>query len=106
MFTSVTEIMVGPGATTSGFTYPSYHVGPRELYDGTSSSPCETVPFVSTAPTVLADGALPAEVPPAYPISPVSGLTPTLPAETTTTMPDWTACSTACTSGSFAAAVR
>src|SRR6266576_6547957 len=64
------------------------------------------VPDVLTAPTVIADGALPGEVIPAYPTNPLSGLTPTLPAETTTMRPARTAFSTACTSGSSAAGAR
>jgi hypothetical protein len=59
------DTMRRPGATTSGFAYPSYHVGPRELKGATSSSDRVTVFFVSTAPTEIADGALPGEVMPA-----------------------------------------
>src|SRR5258705_396392 len=59
--------MLLPGATTSGFTKPSCHVGPRELYADTSSSAGVTVPFVLPATTVIADGALPGEVTPAQP---------------------------------------
>jgi hypothetical protein len=47
-----------PGATTSGLAYASYQVGPRELNGATTSSERVTVFFVSTAPTVMADGAL------------------------------------------------
>ncbi len=34
-----------PGATKSGFTRPSYHVGPLELYAATRSSLRVTVPL-------------------------------------------------------------
>ena len=67
------------------------------------SSACVTVPCVLTQPTVMAEGALPGEVTPAYPTWPVSGFVPMLPAETTTMRPARTALSTACTSGSSAA---
>ncbi len=59
-----------PGATTSGLTRPSYHVGPRELYRDSRSSPRSAVPSWSNAPTVMAEGALPGDVMPAYPTSP------------------------------------
>src|SRR5687768_5239396 len=90
----------------SGLTKPSYHVGPRELKGDTSSSARELVDLCRSDPTVRADGALPGELMPAYPISPVTGFSPLLPAETTTTMPAATARSTACTSGSVAADSR
>ena len=61
------------------------------------------VPAMSNAPTVMAEGALPGELMPAYPTTCVVGSPPLLPADTTTTMPARTACSTACTSGSLAA---
>ena len=51
-----------PGATTSGFAAASYQVGPRELYDATRSSRGDAVFIVSSAPTVIADGALPGDV--------------------------------------------
>src|SRR5271154_1573253 len=95
-----------PGATTSGFGNALYHVGPRELYDAIASSLRVTVLFVSTAPTVTADGALPGERMPAYPGRPVTTFFPTLPAATTTTMPARTAASTPCTSGSLPAGSR
>src|SRR5690242_5203323 len=53
-----------PGATTSGFANPSYHVGPRELYGATTSSSRTIVLKVDAAPTVMADGALPGDVTP------------------------------------------
>src|SRR6185295_16867922 len=97
------ETSLEPGATMSGFCNPSYHVGPRELYHATVSSAREIVCSVSTAPTVIADGAFPGEVMPAYAGSRVSVSPPKLPAEATTTMPAAEARSTACTSGSVAA---
>src|SRR5688572_14061189 len=95
-----------PGARTSGLTKPSYHVGPRELNGDTSSSKRELEPLLRSEPTVRADGALPGELIPAYPISPVTGFSPLLPADTTTTMPAATARSTAWTRGSVAAGSR
>src|SRR5689334_23251160 len=92
-----------PGATRSGFWKPSYQVGPRDEYHGMLSSLRVAVPFMSSDPTVMADGALPGEFIPAYPTSCVVGSPPLFPADTTTTMPAATACSTACTSGSLAA---
>ena len=65
-----------PGARTSGFTRPSYHVGPRELKSETVSSDRFSVLCMSIAPAVSAEGALPGDVMPAYPISPVSGFFP------------------------------
>src|SRR3990170_2716423 len=53
-----------PGATTSGLIAKSKRVGPRELYGAIASSQRSTVPFVSTAPTVMAAGELPGEVMP------------------------------------------
>jgi len=53
--------------------------------------------------TVIADGALPGELMPAKPTSPVCGLVPRFPADATTTIPARTAASTACTRGSVAA---
>ena len=54
-----------PGATTSGFTKPSNHVGPRDEKSGITSSVRVVVCRVSIAPTVIADGALPGDVRPA-----------------------------------------
>src|SRR5262244_1016686 len=54
-----------PGATMSGLTNPSYHVGPRELYSATTSSVRVVVSNVRVAPTVMADGAFPGELMPA-----------------------------------------
>jgi hypothetical protein len=51
----------------------------------------------------MADGALPGDVIPPYPIWPVLGFCPKLPAEVTTTMPACVAFCTASTSGSVAA---
>src|ERR1051326_5433295 len=65
-----------PGATRSGFGSASYHVGPAALYGVSRSSPRSSVFAVSNAPTVIADGALPGQVMPAYPACPVSGFTP------------------------------
>src|SRR5258705_13710834 len=76
-----------PGATTSGFAKPSYQVGPDELYGAIRSSLLIAVSKVLLAPTVIASGALPGEVMPAYPSSPVSGLRPMFPAATTTISP-------------------
>src|SRR5262249_5872652 len=76
--TAAVETSWWPGATRSGFTSPSYHVGPRELYGATMSSPRVAVPRVSSAPTVIADGALPGLRIPAYPGSPVKMFLPTL----------------------------
>ena len=90
-----TAVRACPGATTSGFAWPSYQVGPRELYAAMLSSLRLLVPFVSRAPTVMADGALPGEAMPAEPTSPVVGFFPKLPAETTTMMPARAAASTA-----------
>src|SRR5688500_14955826 len=87
----------------SGFAYPSYHDGPRELYAATRSSSRLTVPKVRTEATEIADGALPGDAVPAYPTAPVVGFLPKLPVDTTTMMPARDACSTACTSGSVAA---
>jgi hypothetical protein len=53
---------------------------------------------------VIAEGALPGDEIPAYPISPVERFSPSFPAATTTTMPAATARSTARTSGSVEAA--
>src|SRR4026209_530034 len=53
-----------PGATTSGLASASYHVGPRELYGATTSSWRVTVFCVITAPTVMAECALPGDVMP------------------------------------------
>jgi hypothetical protein len=92
-----------PGAMTSGLMRPSYHVGPRELNFATSSSSRLALALWRAAPIVSADGALPGDVTPAKPTSPVSGFMPMLPADTTTTMPARTARSTACTIGSVAA---
>src|SRR3954463_12973076 len=108
MFLSVlplaaTDRRLSPGATTTGLAKPSYHEGPRELYGATRSSPRATVSNVFTAPTVMADGALPGDATPAYPGSPVLWFTPKFPDDTTTTSPARTACSTAWTSGSVAA---
>ena len=61
-----------PGATTSGFANASYHVGPRELNGATRSSSRVSLLFVLLAPAVMADGALPGDVSPAYPGAPVS----------------------------------
>ena len=60
-----------PGATTSGFTPKSYFVGPRELYGASLSSDVSTVPFVSIAPTVIANGELPGDVTPPRIVAPV-----------------------------------
>ena len=49
----------------SGFARPSNQDGPRELYGATVSSIRVAVPFVSSAPTVMADGALPGDAMPA-----------------------------------------
>ena len=87
----------------SGLAKASYHVGPRELNVATSSSDLTAVPCVNRAPTVMADGALPGEVTPAYPGSPVTGLIPQFPAAATTTSPARVACSIAWTRGSDAA---
>ncbi len=92
-----------PGASTSGFAYPSNQLGPRELYGATVSSACVAVLFRFTVPTVMADGALPGDEMPPKPTRPVVGLMPLLPADTTTTIPARTADSTASTSGSLAA---
>ena len=54
-----------PGATTSGLAAPSNQVGPRELYNAIRSSRRDAVFLVSTAPTVIAEGALPGDVMPA-----------------------------------------
>src|SRR5690242_17127431 len=68
------ETIPCPGASRSGFAKPSYHVGPRELYGATLSSARETVSAPRSAPTVIADGALPGEVMPAYPVAPATRL--------------------------------
>src|SRR5437762_1697532 len=60
-----------PGATRSGLAYPLYQAGPRELYGGTWSSARPAVSRVFAAPTVIAEGAFPGEVMPAYPTRPV-----------------------------------
>ena len=57
----ISETSLWPGAMMSGFANASYHVGPRELYEGMVSSDRASVCFVSSAPTVMADGALPGE---------------------------------------------
>ena len=54
---AASETRLWPGATRSGLGSASYHVGPRELYGATTSSAREIVLFVSSAPTVIADGA-------------------------------------------------
>src|SRR5205085_3530819 len=64
---AASETSPTPGATTSGFAKPSYHVGPRELNHAIRSSSCDTVFLLSTAPTVMAEGALPGDRIPAYP---------------------------------------
>ena len=87
----------------SGFANPSYQLGPRELYAATRSSLLAAVSNVLAAPTVIASGALPGDVMPAYPGSPVSGFLPLFPAATTTIRPARVARSTSCTSGSVAA---
>src|SRR5207247_6507816 len=92
-----------PGATRSGFASPSIQVGPRELYTGIVSSPRPTVPCVLSAPTVIADGALPGDVMPPYAARRVDGLRPLLPAATTTMIPASVAFCTASTRGSGAA---
>jgi hypothetical protein len=61
---------------TSGLAIPSYHDGPRELYPARRSSVRTTVLFVVAAPTVIAEGALPGEAMPAWPVSPLTGLVP------------------------------
>src|SRR4051812_38457461 len=96
----VSEDNLCPGATTSGLTKASNHVGPRELYGATTSSPRVVVSCVIAAPTVIADGALPGDVTPVYPGSFVFCFWPKLPADATTISPDALARSTACTSGS------
>jgi hypothetical protein len=53
-----------PGATMSGFAWPSYHAGPRELHGATSSSRREIVSIVMSDPTVIADGAVPGDAMP------------------------------------------
>ena len=88
-----------PGAATSGLRKPSIAVSPRELQSAMRSSLRAAVPIVSTAPTVIADGALPGEVMPSRTRVP-SGSVPQLPADATTTSPARLARSTACTSGS------
>ena len=60
----MSDVRWWPGATTSGLAKASNHVGPRELYGATASSPRATVSCVIAAPTVIADGALPGEVMP------------------------------------------
>src|SRR6185436_5490635 len=61
------ETRCDPGATMSGFWKPSYHVGPRELYQAISSSLREGVWCVSRAPTVIAPGEFAGDVIPPYP---------------------------------------
>src|ERR671935_201424 len=56
------EVMRRPGATRSGFSTRSKRVGPDELNDATVSSPRSAVPFVSSAPMVIAYGELPGDV--------------------------------------------
>src|SRR5215471_14618939 len=56
---AASETSPWPGATRSGLGRASYQVGPRELYEGIVSSPRLVVLWVSSAPTVMADGALP-----------------------------------------------
>jgi|SRR5438067_12575819 len=90
----VSDARLWPGATTLGFTSASNHVGPRELYSATLSSSRETVSCVATAPTVIADGALPGEVTPVYPAAP-SFCWPKFPADVTTISPAAVAFSTA-----------
>ena len=75
-------------ATTSGFAHVRNCSVPDQL--GTASSPVAGVPPVSEAPTPITYGSLPGEVTP---------LRPSLPAETTTVMPDAHAASTAADSG-------
>src|SRR5687768_9276111 len=58
-----------PGATRSGLTNPSNHVGPRELYVAITSSDRCAVPLVLIAPTVIANGETPGIV-----MRPSSGL--------------------------------
>ena len=80
----------------------SNSAGPRELYVATTSSDRCGVPFVFSAPTVIAKGELPGDSMP--PITGVpSGVFPRLPAAATTTMPAFTARSTASHSGSSSA---
>src|SRR5471032_2090293 len=100
-FASIETILL-PGAATSGFTAPSYRVGPRELYVATVSSSRLTVPCVLSEPTVIASGELPGDVMPPRIIVP-SAATPSFPAAATTTMPACTASATASQSGSVAA---
>ena len=64
-----------PGRFESGFTYTSYRVGPAGC-SWIQSSLRETVSSVRAAPTVIADGALPGDVIPAYPGWPVVGFLP------------------------------
>src|SRR6185436_20884191 len=92
-----------PGATTSGFAKPSYHVGPLELYGLTRSSERRFVPPRISAPTVSEPGAFPGDAIPPNPGRPVVLLTPKLPADDTTRMPAAVAFSAATTSGSVAA---
>jgi hypothetical protein len=101
--TAATDRTFSPGATTSGFRNPSYHVGPRELNAETRSSSREIVSNMFVDPLVIAEGALPGDAMPAYPGSPVFLLMPKLPADTLTINPWRTAFSTACTNGSVAA---
>jgi len=49
----------------SGFANASCQVGPRELNGATPSSDRTVVACVSSAPAVIADGALPGDVMPA-----------------------------------------
>ena len=100
---AATESRLCPGATKSGLANPSYHDGPRELYGATRSSPRVTVSTCATAPTVIADGALPGDAMPRVAGAPVFGFDAEVAGRTTTMMPARAACSTACTSGSVAA---
>ena len=88
----------------SGLIELSNRVGPRPLKSATKSSPRCNVPFVFTAPTVIADWAFPGEVTVPYFGVWSAFLFARLPAATTTTTPSLLSASTACTSGSVAAA--
>ncbi len=77
-----------PGATTSGLLYPWNRSLPDQL--GTTSSAVDAVAPVSAAPTVTTYGSLPGEV---------TAPAPSLPADTTTVIPEAHAASTAADSG-------
>src|SRR5579872_6684546 len=84
-----------PEAMTSGLNQPSNSVGPTLENDGMPKFAELVPPPSSRAPAVITSGSSPGEV-----MVPFDG--PELPADTTTTIPEYQAASTAWSSGSVA----